>query len=124
LLDDEWREELFRVTGGTVNRLGCQSLIVGGVADHVHLLFQLSRTITIGDTVGKIKLKLPSVVLRHSKGANELAEHGVLAIDGITLFTEQPRFPLAQYGLMERTQVLGELLDRRRCGQARGHSLL
>jgi REP element-mobilizing transposase RayT len=30
-------------------------LIAGGVADHVHLLFQLGRTITIADAIGKIK---------------------------------------------------------------------
>jgi REP element-mobilizing transposase RayT len=54
-LADEWREELFSVLGGTSNNLGCQSLIVGGVADHVHMLFQLGRTIAIADAVGKIK---------------------------------------------------------------------
>src|SRR5439155_11506717 len=41
LLADEWRDELFNVLGGTANNLDCQSLIVGGVADHVHMLFQL-----------------------------------------------------------------------------------
>jgi putative transposase len=55
LLVDEWRDELFHVLGGSANNLGCQSLIVGGVADHVHLLFRLSRTITIADAVGKMK---------------------------------------------------------------------
>lgn len=54
-LADAWRDELFHVLGGTANNLGCQSLTVGGVADHVHLLFQLGRTITIADAVGKIK---------------------------------------------------------------------
>src|SRR5216683_8032363 len=54
LLDD-WRDELFRVMGGTANNLGCQSLIVGGTNDHVRMLFQLGRTITIADAVGKIK---------------------------------------------------------------------
>ena len=52
---DDWRDELFQILGGTANNLGCQSLIVGGVADHVHMLFQLGRTITIADAVGKIK---------------------------------------------------------------------
>ena len=47
LLADGWRDELFCVLGGATNNLGCQSLIVGGVADHVHLLFQLGRTIAI-----------------------------------------------------------------------------
>lgn len=55
LLADEWRDELFRVLGGAANNLGCQSLIVGGVADHVHMLLVLSRTITIADAVGRIK---------------------------------------------------------------------
>jgi putative transposase len=54
-LADEWRDELFHVLGGIANNLGCQSLIVGGVPDHVHMLFQLGRTITIADAVGKIK---------------------------------------------------------------------
>src|SRR5205823_4110966 len=55
VLADDWRDELFRVLGGTANNLGCQSLIVGGTSDHVHMLFQLGRTITIADAVGKIK---------------------------------------------------------------------
>ena len=55
VLADEWRNELFEVLGGTANNLGCQSLIVGGVADHVHMLFQLGRTIAIADAIGKIK---------------------------------------------------------------------
>jgi REP element-mobilizing transposase RayT len=55
VLADAWRDELFQVLGGAANNLGCQSLIVGGVEDHVHLLFQLSRTITIAGAVGKIK---------------------------------------------------------------------
>lgn len=55
VLVDDWRDELFHVLGGAANNLGCQSLIVGGVADHVHMLFQLGRTIALADAVGKIK---------------------------------------------------------------------
>jgi REP element-mobilizing transposase RayT len=55
LLLDEWRDEAFRVLGGTANNLGCQSLVVGGMPDHVHMLFQLGRTIALADAVGKIK---------------------------------------------------------------------
>ncbi len=55
ILADAWRDELFHVMGGSAKNLGCQSLIVGGVADHVHQLFILGRTITIADAVGKIK---------------------------------------------------------------------
>ena len=55
VLSDEWRDEMFQVLGGATNHLGCQSLIVGGVVDHVHILFQLGRTITVADAIGKIK---------------------------------------------------------------------
>jgi REP element-mobilizing transposase RayT len=67
ILADEWRDELFHVLGGTANNLGCQSLIVGGVADHVHLLFQLGRTVTISDAVGKIK-SMSSTWINQSRG--------------------------------------------------------
>jgi putative transposase len=55
VLLNDWRDELFRVMGGTANSLGCQSLIVGGTMDHVHMLFQMGRTITLADAIGKIK---------------------------------------------------------------------
>jgi len=55
VLADEWRDELFHLLGGTANNLGRQSLIVGGIVDHVHMLFQLGRTISIADAMGKIK---------------------------------------------------------------------
>ena len=67
VLHDDWRDELFRVMGGAANNLGCQSLIVGGVADHVHLLFQLGRTISIADAVGKIK-STSSLWVNQSRG--------------------------------------------------------
>ena len=41
--------------GGTASNLGCPPVVVGGVTDHVHLLFQLGRTISIATALGKIK---------------------------------------------------------------------
>jgi putative transposase len=52
---DEWRDALFGVLGAAANNIGCQSLLMGGVADHVHMLFQLSRTLSLSDAVGRIK---------------------------------------------------------------------
>ncbi len=49
---DAWRDGRFQVLGSTTNNLGCQSWIVGGVADHVHMLFPLARTISVADAVG------------------------------------------------------------------------
>ncbi len=59
---DPWREELFNVIGGQVNNIGSQSLIVGGVADHVHLLFRLSRTSSIADVMLEVKKQSSSWV--------------------------------------------------------------
>ncbi len=41
--------------GGTLNNMGCQSLIVGSVEDHAHVLFMLSRTRSLSDVIGKLK---------------------------------------------------------------------
>ena len=43
LRDKILREELHRYLGGILTKLDCQSIIVGGVEDHVHLLCALSR---------------------------------------------------------------------------------
>jgi len=55
LSNKDLRTEMHAYLGGTCNNLGCQVLIVGGVADHVHILCMFVRTMTIGDFVGAIK---------------------------------------------------------------------
>ncbi len=55
LRDPALREELHRYLGGILAHLGCQPLIVGGVEDHVHLLFVLSRTATVADVTKELK---------------------------------------------------------------------
>src|SRR3974390_3121597 len=49
------RERVHDYLGGTLKHLDCQPLIVGGVADHVHLLAALARTITPAEMVKEIK---------------------------------------------------------------------
>ncbi len=49
------RDELHRYLGGISARLDCPTLIVGGVADHVHILLRLARTITVADWVKEMK---------------------------------------------------------------------
>lgn len=55
VLAESWRDELFRVLSGTLNILGCHCLIVGGVADHIHILFQLDDSVAITGAIEKIK---------------------------------------------------------------------
>ncbi len=50
-----WREALHGYLAGTSAGLGCPALAVGGVADHVHLLARLARTIAPADWVKELK---------------------------------------------------------------------
>jgi putative transposase len=47
--------ELHPYLAGIINNLGCHTIQVGGVEDHVHLLFYLSRTLTMAKIVESVK---------------------------------------------------------------------
>ncbi len=51
----EIQAELHPYLAGTLGKIGCPALQVGGVEDHVHLFFGLSRTRTIAEVVEMIK---------------------------------------------------------------------
>ena len=55
LITPDIRPELHTYLGGTVNALNCQSLQVGGTADHVHQLFILHKTRPLCDVVEEVK---------------------------------------------------------------------
>jgi putative transposase len=55
LSDVAIREELHNYLGGTCNKVECPVLRVGGVADHVHLLCRLGRTITTAQLIHELK---------------------------------------------------------------------
>lgn len=51
----QFREEMFSYIAGTLDSLGCATIIVGGTADHVHALFCMSRTRTVSDVARDVK---------------------------------------------------------------------
>jgi REP element-mobilizing transposase RayT len=55
LLLDPWLTRMHAYLGGIVRNLKGSPIQVGGVADHVHLFIQLPPTITIAETVNKLK---------------------------------------------------------------------
>jgi REP element-mobilizing transposase RayT len=55
LQNSEIRNEMQHYLGGICNGLDCPILRVGGVADHVHLLCRLGRSITIADLIKELK---------------------------------------------------------------------
>jgi putative transposase len=55
LADQGLRGEMHKYLGGACNNLHCPVLRVGGVADHVHILCRLGRTISVADFVKELK---------------------------------------------------------------------
>jgi putative transposase len=55
LQDELFRHEVHCYLGGILNHLACQSIIVGGVPDHVHLLASLARTCEPAQMVKELK---------------------------------------------------------------------
>jgi putative transposase len=49
------RNEMHRYLGGTLKRLQCPVLTIGGTSDHVHILFSLNRQESIARVVQEIK---------------------------------------------------------------------
>jgi putative transposase len=55
VLSAEIGEELHPYLARTLNSLGCPPIQVGGVEDHVHLLFRMSRTTSVAEVVEGVK---------------------------------------------------------------------
>lgn len=53
LIKESWRARLHEYVGGTLRGLGAHSVIVGGVADHVHILVGLRPTHRLADVSEK-----------------------------------------------------------------------
>ena len=54
-IDDSIMPSLHAYIMGIFDEIGCPSIQVGGVSDHVHLVFGLSRTYTIAQVVETVK---------------------------------------------------------------------
>ncbi|HVK15499.1 MAG TPA: IS200/IS605 family transposase [Fimbriiglobus sp.] len=49
------RDRTFAYLAGTLNDIDCPVVIVGGMSDHVHLLFVLARTLSLSKAVEEVK---------------------------------------------------------------------
>ena len=59
LKDPELRVKLWAYMAGVLQGIGCEPILINGVEDHVHILCNLSRTVTIAGLVEEAK-KSPS----------------------------------------------------------------
>ncbi|MHA3770947.1 IS200/IS605 family transposase [Verrucomicrobiota bacterium sgz303538] len=55
VLSSAIQRELHPYLGGVLNENDCPAIEVGGERDHVHMLFGISRTLTIAQLVEKVK---------------------------------------------------------------------
>jgi putative transposase len=55
LQDPAILNETFRILGGISNSRDCPVLLVGGVADHAHILCRLGRSISVSELVKELK---------------------------------------------------------------------
>ena len=62
LQTSELRSEAHAYLTATLRGLDCEPVQAGGVADHVHLLFGLSRTITLAELVKDLKTSSTKVM--------------------------------------------------------------
>lgn len=67
LQDPAIRQELFKYSNGILKNLKCPSLIINGVADHVHILCQLARTIAVADLLKELKTSTSVWIKTQSK---------------------------------------------------------
>jgi putative transposase len=56
------RRDVNAYLAATANHLGCPSLSVGGVADHVHVVCGLNRTLSVATLVAKLKVSSNQVL--------------------------------------------------------------
>jgi putative transposase len=54
-LTDAVRGPMHRYMAAVLERLGCPATLVNSVEDHVHVLFELSRTAAVGEVAEEIK---------------------------------------------------------------------
>jgi REP element-mobilizing transposase RayT len=54
-ITDAVRDSLHRYQAGILANLGCEPIIINSVEDHIHALFELSRTVTIATVAEEVK---------------------------------------------------------------------
>lgn len=55
LIDDEVRDALHRYMAVVLQNFACPATIIGSVEDHIHILVQLSRTLSVSQVVEHVK---------------------------------------------------------------------
>jgi putative transposase len=65
LIQPEWKEELFKYIAGVFRNQKQKLLAIGGVADHIHLLFGLRPNIALSDLIRDVKANSSGFINDH-----------------------------------------------------------
>jgi len=55
LINPEWKEELFKYIAGIFKNQGIKLIAIGGMEDHIHILFALDPKIALSDLIRNVK---------------------------------------------------------------------
>jgi REP element-mobilizing transposase RayT len=55
LIKPEWKEELFKYIAGIFKNQGVKLIAIGGVEDHIHILFGLNPKVALSDLIRDVK---------------------------------------------------------------------
>lgn len=57
MIEKEWKGQLFGVIGNLISETSCKTIIVNGVADHVHCLVGLRPVVSVSELMKIVKAK-------------------------------------------------------------------
>ena len=55
LITPNFQDKLYEYFGGILHEIKCYPLAIGGTADHVHLLYEMNKTHSLGDQMRIVK---------------------------------------------------------------------
>ena len=97
------RERVFDYLGGTLNAIECPVIRVGGMPDHVHLLFVQARTLSLSKVVEEVKKE-------SSKWAKKHIHPGFFWQNGYGAFSVSPSIAPKTIGYIENQQEHHKML--------------
>lgn len=85
LKDQTERQKLYFYLGGILRDLECPSLIINGMPDHTHVLFELARTASISDVVEGLKGSSSKWVKTSMPGCRDFAWQRGYAVFSVSI---------------------------------------
>jgi REP element-mobilizing transposase RayT len=65
VINKDWRPALLGVIGNLINEIGCKTIIVNGIEDHVHCFLGLKPSVSCSDLMKIVKAKSSKYINDH-----------------------------------------------------------